>query len=78
MSKYFILAKGTVKEERGTLMRIIIPSKELKKELEERLGVKVSKELLSEFIGYLEVDLPQWIHDNLKSFVTKLAEEGRI
>jgi hypothetical protein len=59
-------------------MRIAIPNKELREELEERLGVEVTKQLLEEFIGYVEVDLPQWINDNFKSFAIKLAEEGRI
>lgn len=59
-------------------MRITIPNKELKEGLEERINIKVTKQLLEEFIAYIEVDLPQWIHDNFKSFVIKLAEEGRI
>jgi len=59
-------------------MRITIPNRELKEELEDTLGVKVTKQLLEEFIGYLKVDLSQWINDNCKSFVTKLAEEKRI
>ena len=62
----------------GITMRVTISNKELREELEERLGVKVTKRLLEEVIGYLEVDLSQWIRDNLESFVTKLAEEGRI
>lgn len=73
-----LFLRDTGEEERGITMRITIPNRELKEELEETLGVKVTKELLEEFIGYLEVDLPQWIHDNFKSFVIKLAEEGRI
>lgn len=59
-------------------MRITIPNRELKEELEERLGVKVTRKLMEEFIGYVEMDLPQWREDNVKSFIIKLAEEGRI
>jgi hypothetical protein len=59
-------------------MRLTIPNKELKEELEKRLGVKVTKKLMEEFIEHFEVDLPQWIEDNFKSFIIKLAEEGRI
>jgi hypothetical protein len=59
-------------------MKIAIPNKELKEELEAMLGAKVTKQFLKDFIGYLEVDLHQWITDNFKSFVIKLAEEGRI
>lgn len=59
-------------------MRITIPNKELKESLEERMNIEVKKQLLKEFIEYLEVDLPQWIRDNLKSFESKLIEEGRI
>jgi len=59
-------------------MRITIPNKELKEDLEETLGNKVTKPLLKEFIEYLEIDLPQWINDNLDAFTTKLYEEGRI
>jgi len=59
-------------------MRITIPNKELKEDLEETLGTKITKPLLNEFIEYLEIDLPQWIKDNLDTFTTKLSEEGRI
>lgn len=59
-------------------MKITVPDEAFKEALEERLGIKVSKELLKEFISYLEVDLPQWIHDNLKAFEVTLREEGRI
>ncbi|HVP93436.1 MAG TPA: hypothetical protein VMS94_06840 [Acidobacteriota bacterium] len=68
----------TGKEECGIAMRITVPNRELKEELEEKLGVKVTEQLLEEFIGYVEVDLPQWMNDNFKSFAIKLAEEGRI
>jgi benzoyl-CoA reductase/2-hydroxyglutaryl-CoA dehydratase subunit BcrC/BadD/HgdB len=67
-----------VKRTEEAKMKIIIPNEELKEDLEERLGAKVSKQLLEEFIGYLEIDLPQWVRDNLKSFELKLVEEGRI
>jgi len=59
-------------------MRITIPNRELKEDLEEMLGTKATKLLLKEFIEYLEIDLPQWINDNLDAFATKLSEEGRI
>jgi hypothetical protein len=59
-------------------MRIAIPNEELKKDLEEKMNLKVKEQLLEEFIEYLEVDLPQWILDNVKSFELKLIEEGRI
>jgi hypothetical protein len=59
-------------------MRITISNKELKESLEERMNVDVKKLLLKEFIEYLEVDLPQWIRDNVRSFELKLIEEGRI
>jgi hypothetical protein len=59
-------------------VKIVVPDEDLKEGLEERLGVKVSKELLAEFVSYLKIDLAQWIHDNFKAFVIKLAEEGRI
>jgi hypothetical protein len=59
-------------------MRITISNKELKENLEEKMNVDVKKLLLKEFIEYLEVDLPQWIHDNIRSFELKLIEEGRI
>jgi hypothetical protein len=73
-----LFLRDTGEEERGITMRITIPNRELKEELEDTLGVKVTKQLLEEFIGYLKVDLSQWINDNRKSFVTKLAEEKRI
>jgi len=59
-------------------MRIMIPDEELKARLEERMNIRVKKQLLMEFIEYLEVDMGQWISDNLKSFERKLREEGRI
>ena len=59
-------------------MRITIPDEELKTRLEERMNIKVKKQLLTEFIEYLEADMGQWISDNLKSFERKLREEGRL
>jgi hypothetical protein len=59
-------------------MKITIPDDDLKEGLEGRLGAKVSKELLKEFICYLEGDLPQWIHDNFKAFEVALREGGQI
>lgn len=59
-------------------MRITVPDEELKARLEERMKIKVKKQLLTEFIEYLEVDIGQWISDNLKSFERKLREEGRL
>jgi hypothetical protein len=59
-------------------MKIVISDEAFKEALEERLGVRVSRELLKDFISYLEVDLAQWIHDNLKAFEVALREEGRI
>ncbi|HVP17245.1 MAG TPA: hypothetical protein VMT42_07745 [candidate division Zixibacteria bacterium] len=56
----------------------MIPDEELKARLEERMNIRVKKQLLMEFIEYLEVDMGQWISDNLKSFERKLREEGRI
>jgi hypothetical protein len=63
---------------RNLEMKITVPNEDLKEGLEGRLGVKVSKELLKEFISYLEVDLAQWIYDNLKAFEVALKEERRI
>jgi hypothetical protein len=59
-------------------MRITIPNKELKEGLEEVTDVRVTRQLLEEFIAYLELDVGQWVRDNLKSFELKLVEEGRI
>jgi Ni,Fe-hydrogenase III component G len=59
-------------------MRITIPDEELKTRLEERTKINVKKQLLAEFIEYLEADVGQWISDNLKSFERKLREEGRL
>jgi len=59
-------------------MKIEIPDDDLRDGLKARLEIKVSDELLKEFISYLEVDLAEWIHSNLKAFHEALRYDGRI
>ena len=59
-------------------MKIMVSDEDLKEGLKQRLEIKVSEELLKEFISYMEADISQWIHDNLKAFEEVLRYEKRL
>lgn len=59
-------------------MKVNVPESDLRELLREYLDIKtVPRKLLSEFKDYLDIDVPQWLRDNAKSFNRKLCEEGR-
>lgn len=59
-------------------MKVNVPESELRQLLRDYFDIKtVPRKLLSEFKDYVDIDVPQWLRDNAKAFLTKLSEEGR-
>jgi DNA-directed RNA polymerase specialized sigma subunit len=55
--------------------RLVVPIKDIKDELEFHLERKPTKEEIKAFIGFLEVDIPQWLTDNAKNWVRRQQEQ---
>jgi DNA-directed RNA polymerase specialized sigma subunit len=54
--------------------RLVIRIKDIKEELKFHLERKPTREEIKDFIGFLEVDIPQWLADNAKNWVRRQPE----
>ena len=56
---------------------IYIPFIDIAVALEEQLEHTPSPEEIKKFHDYLEIDIGQWLSDNVKSFLLKIAEDKK-
>jgi len=57
---------------------IVVTYFDLAAALELALEHTPSQEEIQQFIDYVSIDVGTWLNENAKSFVRKLAEEGRL
>lgn len=58
--------------------QITITTRDIMEVLPDHLDQEVTDEVLERFVNYLQIDVPQWLIDNAKSFSRSQAYDQQV